>query len=241
MRFLFFKKSVFFLSALLLSNNLYATEDEINGKVVYDGACSTCHGLYGEVSNDVVPNILGQYRGYLLTQMAAFLTDDPKNARRGVAGNLKRSILLDLTVQDIKDVVAYLGTIEYTIVGASKEEAKVRGELAMKGWWLANYAGCGNCHGDDFQGLRVRNPGTGEIDPGVGAPFTPKLVGLKHGYLMRQLRAYQDGRRAGGMSAMKHTMAPLFQTPRMMQAIGAYAQDVHIVPIIDSDTEIKEQ
>jgi cytochrome c553 len=241
MRFLFFKKSVFFLSALLLCNNLYATEDEINGKAIYDGLCSTCHGLYGQVSNDVVPNILGQYRGYLLTQMAAFLTDDPKNARGGVAGNLKRSILLDLTVQDIKDVVAYLGTIKYKIVGASKEEAKVRGELAMKGWWLANYAGCGNCHGDDFQGLRARNPGTGEIDPGVGAPFTPKLVGLKYGYLMRQLRAYQDGRRAGGMSAMKHTMAPLFQTPRMMQAIGAYAQDVHVVPVLDSDTKIKEQ
>ena len=241
MRFLFFKESVFFLSALLLCNNLYATEDEIKGKAIYDGACATCHGLYGEVSNDVVPNILGQYRGYLLTQMAAFLTDDPKNARGGVAGNLKRSILLDLTVQDIKDVVAYLGTIEYKIVGASKEEAKVRGELAMKGWWLANYAGCGNCHGDGFQGLRVRNPATGEIDPSIGAPFTPKLVGLKYGYLMRQLRAYQDGSRAGGMSAMKHTMAPLFQTPLMMQAIGAYAQDVHIVPVIASDTEIKEQ
>ncbi len=117
----------------------------------------------------------------------------------------------------------------------------MRGELAMKGWWLGNYAGCGNCHGDGFQGLRVRNPATGEIDPSIGAPFTPKLVGLKYGYLMRQLRAYQDGSRAGGMSAMKHTMAPLFQTPRMMQAIGAYAQDVHVVPVIDSDTEIKEQ
>jgi cytochrome c553 len=229
----------FFIGALLLCNNVYAAENETNGKAVYDEACSVCHGRYGEISNDVIPNILGQYPGYLLTQMAAFLADDPKLARRGVAGNLKRSILLDLTVQDIKDIVAYLGSIEYTIVGASKEEAEARGELAKNGWWLANFAGCGNCHGDDFQGLRVRSPGTGEIDPGVGAPFTPKLVGLKYGYLMRQLRAYQDGRRAGGMAAMKHTMAPLFQTPRMMQAIGKYAKGVRVVPVLDADAEEK--
>jgi cytochrome c553 len=225
------------LTALLLSISLIgfsahcAAQDLENGKVIYAEVCASCHGQYGEVSNEVIPNILGQYPGYLLTQMAAFLSDDPKQARQGVAGNLKRSILSEISVEDIQDIVAWLGTVDYTIVGASKAEAGTRGELAANGWWLANFAGCGNCHGDDFQGLRVRNPGTGELDPEVGAPFTPKLVGLKHGYLMRQLKAYQNGNRAGGMSAMKHVMAPLFQTPRMMQAIGVYAEDVHIVPV----------
>jgi cytochrome c553 len=222
--------------ALLFSSILYAEADLNNGKAVYKQACATCHGDYGEVSNEVIPNILGQYPAYLLTQMAAFLADDPKESRRGVAGNLKRSILSGLAVEDIQDVVAYLGTIEYRIVGASKEEAESRGELAANGWWLANYAGCGNCHGDDFQGLRVRNPGTGELDPGVGTPMTPKLVGLKYEYLVRQLRAYQSGDRAGGLSAMKHIMAPLFQSPRMMQAIGVYAEEVSIVPVIDADS-----
>jgi cytochrome c553 len=222
--------------ALLFCNTPYAEEDLNNGKAVYKQECATCHGDYGEVSNEVIPNILGQYPAYLLTQMAAFLSDDPKESRRGVAGNLKRSILSGLTVEDVQDVVAYLGTIEYMIVGASKEEAESRGELAANGWWLANYAGCGNCHGDDFQGLRVRNPGTGELDPGVGAPMTPKLVGLKYEYLVRQLRTYQSGERAGGMSAMKHIMAPLFQTPRMMQAIGVYAEGVSIVPVVDSNS-----
>lgn len=83
----------------------------------------------------------------------------------------------------------------------------------------------------------MRNPGTGLLDPDIGDPFTPKLVGLKYEYLIRQLQAYQHGRRAGGMSAMKHVMAPLFQTPRMMQAIGQYAEDVHIVPVIAADGE----
>lgn len=224
------KPFVFGIS-LILFHGLCFAEDVENGEAIYLKVCASCHGQYGEISNEVIPNILGQYPGYLLTQMAAFLSDDPKQARQGVAGNLKRSILSEISVEDIEDIVAWLGTIEYTIVGASKAEADARGELAANGWWLANFAGCGNCHGDDFQGLRVRNPGTGELDPEVGAPFTPKLVGLKHGYLVRQLQAYQNGNRAGGMAAMKHIMAPLFQTPRMMQAIGVYAEDVHIIPV----------
>lgn len=214
-----------------------AAEDTADGSSLFAENCAVCHGEHGEISNDVVPNILGQYPGYLLTQMQAFLSDDPKTARAGVAGSLKRSILLDLSVSDIRDIVSWLGTIDYKVVGASKEEAEARGDMAANGWWLANFAGCGNCHGDDFQGLRVRNPGTGELDPEVGAPFTPKLVGLKHDYLMRQLRAYQDGRRAGGLSGMKHIMAPLFQTPRMMQAIGGYAEGVSLVPLVDGSLE----
>jgi cytochrome c553 len=218
---------------------VHADDDIENGKVLFARDCAVCHGDYGEVSDSVIPNLLGQYPGYMLTQIEAFLSDDPKNVRGGIAGSLKRSILLDHSTQDIRDIIAYLGSIEYKVVGASKEEAEARGELATNGWWLANFAGCGNCHGDDFQGLRVRNPGTGEIDPDVGAPFTPKLVSLRYDYIKRQLQAYQDGRRAGGMSAMKHVMAPLFQTPRMLQAIGVYAEDVHVVPIIVDDGEVK--
>jgi len=229
-------KIVVLTGVVLFSSILYAEADLSNGKAVYKQECATCHGDYGEVSNAVIPNILGQYPAYLLTQMAAFLADDPRESRRGVAGNLKRSILSGLTVEDVQDVIAYLGTIKYKIVGASKAEAESRGELATNGWWLANFAGCGNCHGDDFQGLRVRNPGTGELDPEVGAPMTPKLVGMKYEYLVRQLRAYQSGDRAGGLSAMKHIMAPLFQTPRMMQAIGVYAEAVSIVPVTDAES-----
>ena len=231
--------SGFFITTLCLvfSTLALAKEDVENGKVVFDRECAICHGSHGEISNDVTPNILGQYPGYMLTQMQAFLSDDPMSARRGISGSLKRSILSNISVRDITDVVAYLGTIEYTIKGASKEETEARGELAMNGWWLANFAGCGNCHGDDQQGLRVRDPATGEINPDIGLPFTPKLVGLKYGYIKRQLKAYETGQRAGGMSAMKHVMAPLFQTPRMLQAIGEYAKDVHVVPVVMNQQE----
>jgi cytochrome c553 len=240
MRHSFIPAFISLLALAIYSGTATAERDINNGQELFARECADCHGAFGEVSNDVVPNILGQYEGYMLTQMQAFLSDDPMNARGGIAGSLKRSILSNISVRDIQDIVAWLGTLDYTITGASKEDAEARGELALNGWWLANFAGCGNCHGDDQQGLRVRNPGTGELDPDVGAPFTPKLVGLKYGYIKRQLEAYETGRRAGGQSAMKHIMAPLFQTPRMLQAIGQYAEDVHIVPVSDKPAGLEK-
>lgn len=216
-----------------LISAVQAEDDPTNGKMLFAQYCASCHGEYGEVSDDVIPNILGQYSGYMLSQLASFAASDPNQARGGKAGDLKRSILLELSVQDMRDVVSYLDGIPYVVVGASEEEAKAQGDLAYQGWWLANYAGCGNCHGDDQKGLRLRDPHTGELDPTIYAPFTPKLMGLKGGYIERQLRHYLDGTRAGGMSAMKHTMAPLFLTPRLIQAIGAYAKDVHVVPQVE--------
>ena len=107
--------SVIAVALLLSCGGVLAAEDIENGKKLYAEECASCHGDYGEVSNEVVPNILGQYPGYMLTQMAAFLSDDPKTSRRGIAGSLKRSILIGLSVQDIKDIVAYLGTIKYRV------------------------------------------------------------------------------------------------------------------------------
>lgn len=218
---------------IALTNGASALDDAEHGQTLFAENCAACHGEYGEVSNDVIPNLLGQYPGYMLSQLAAFVATDPDQSRTGVAGNLKRSILLELSVQDFRDVVAYLESIPYEVVGASEYEAEARGKLALQGWWLANYAGCGNCHGDDQKGLRMRDPATGELDPLVYAPFTPKLMALKGEYIERQLINYRDGLRAGGMSAMKHSMAPLFLTPRLIQAIGVYAEDVYVVPQLD--------
>jgi cytochrome c553 len=223
------------VAATVMPNMALAEEDLANGRDLYGRHCASCHGKYGEVSNEVIPNILGQYPGYMLSQLANFVSPDPKTARGGVAGDLKRSILLELTVQDFRDIVAYLDSLDYKVVGASEEEAKARGKLALQGWWLANYAGCGNCHGDDQMGLRLRDPQTGELDPSIYAPFTPKLMALKGEYIDRQLLNYQEGRRAGGMAAMKHIMAPLFRTPRLIQAIGEYAKGVSVVPLVEGE------
>ena len=97
----------------LFHASVFAQENIANGKVLFAQKCAVCHGKYGEVSNEVIPNILGQYPEYMLGQMHAFLSDDPKSARAGVAGRMKRSLLSDLSAQDIADVRAYISTVKY--------------------------------------------------------------------------------------------------------------------------------
>jgi len=48
------------MGALLLGGNVIAGEDLSNGEAKYNEVCATCHGNYGEISDDVIPNILGQ-------------------------------------------------------------------------------------------------------------------------------------------------------------------------------------
>jgi cytochrome c553 len=127
-------RTILLAALIFLQLPAFAEDNSANGEVIFADKCAVCHGAFGEVSNEVIPNILGQYPAYLLSQMQAFLSDDPKSARRGVAGSLKRSILLELSVQDIQDIVAYLGTVQYKVVGASKEEAEeIKGKLEGAG------------------------------------------------------------------------------------------------------------
>ncbi len=63
------------LALLLLSHTpALAVENTANGKALFAEKCEVCHGQYGEISDEVIPNLLGQYPGYLLTQMQAFLS-----------------------------------------------------------------------------------------------------------------------------------------------------------------------
>jgi hypothetical protein len=80
------------LSFVMMMTTASAEDDIDNGKTLYKRYCVSCHGQYGEVSNDVIPNILGQYPGYMLSQLSNFVSPDPKTGRRGVAGDLKRAM-----------------------------------------------------------------------------------------------------------------------------------------------------
>ena len=64
----------------MLSVGVCADADEnlANGETLFADHCAVCHGDHGEISNEVIPNILGQYPGYMLTQMQAFLSDEAK-------------------------------------------------------------------------------------------------------------------------------------------------------------------
>ncbi len=63
-----FDKALSILGALALcAGGAFAEDNAGNGKELFAKYCASCHGAHGEVSNEVIPNILGQYPGYVLT------------------------------------------------------------------------------------------------------------------------------------------------------------------------------
>lgn len=83
--------------------------DTVQGKVDYQ-ACSTCHGAEGKGKYDVPP-VTTQADWYLLAELHKY-----KNSWRGTnEGDLQasrmRAVSIPLTEKQMRDVVAYIGTL----------------------------------------------------------------------------------------------------------------------------------
>ena len=53
-------KAFVFGACLMIFSGLCFAEDLANGKAIYLEVCASCHGQYGEVSNDVIPDTQGK-------------------------------------------------------------------------------------------------------------------------------------------------------------------------------------
>jgi len=82
-----------------------------NGKAVFN-VCSACHGEQAQGSEDnEAPRLEGQYDWYLITQLENFRAGRRGNHEEDDNGQMMRSMALDLSDQDIEDVVAYIQTL----------------------------------------------------------------------------------------------------------------------------------
>lgn len=83
-----------------------AEGDIVNGGRVYQEECAECHGKTG-MGRGHFPMLVGQYTNYLQKQMDAYLKGErphDDNASRGVLAELKNT--------DIRDILAYLTSIQ---------------------------------------------------------------------------------------------------------------------------------
>ena len=67
-------------------------------------ACGSCHGLQGVSNNDQWPNLAGQKREYLLTQLKAFKEGSRKNV-------LMTPMAASLSETDMEDLAAYFSQL----------------------------------------------------------------------------------------------------------------------------------
>jgi len=84
-----------------------AEGDLENGRAIYQKSCASCHARTG-MGRGMFPRLVGQYTNYLSKQIDAYLKadrpHDEETAREGV--------LYTLQARDIKDVLAYLTSIQ---------------------------------------------------------------------------------------------------------------------------------
>jgi cytochrome c553 len=141
-------------------------------------ACSACHGAQGEGQPDVAnPRLAGLDSEYLIAQLNAFA--DGRRDSEAMSPTAKA------LTPDERQAVAkfYAGLVTPKIEESHKADDKTiaaGAALASRGDWSKGLPGCSQCHGATGQG--------------VGKAF-PALAGQSGEYIMRQLKAWKDGKR----------------------------------------------
>lgn len=136
-------------------------------------SCAHCHGTDGNSSSGQYPNLAGQTKEYLITQIKAF-----KEGKR-VNAQMSPSVRV-LSEQDIIDLAEY-----FSSQSMNRGSFKPDPALAAEGKKVADQAQCVACHQSGFKGL-------GEF---------PRVARQKAPYIIKQLKDYRDGARASDVMA----------------------------------------
>ena len=163
-----------------------------NGQTIFNEgkgeamACQGCHGGTGlGVDGMGSPRLANIGQAYIVKQLADFANDSRIPAGMGAVMN---GIAKALTVQDRRDVAAYLDSLEYVLDpsdlktlaadGAKVGQADL-GKLIVTQGIRGKVPACQDCHG--FNGR---------------APHIPAINQQKYVYLVNQMNAWRDDSRA---------------------------------------------
>ena len=170
-----------------------------NGQTIFNEgkgdatACQGCHGGKG-LGMDAMgaPRLANIGQAYLVKQLTDFAEDLRVPAGMGAVMN---GVAKALTVQDRRDVAAYLSSLEYEVEssdlqalaadGTKVGQAELGKLIVVKGI-KGKVPACQDCHG--FNGR---------------APHIPAINQQKYVYLVNQMAAWRDGSRANDPTVNK--------------------------------------
>jgi len=145
--------------------------------------CSACHGEGGISQTENVPSLAGQLDQFIQWQLVFFRAGTRKNEQM-------QPIVEQLTNDDIRNLGAYFAQLPPP--KTSKPDANP--DLSKKGAQAAAGRRCASCHTDSFAGTKA----------------VARIAGQREEYLVKALRDYKSGVRAGGaMAAMADVAYPL--------------------------------
>lgn len=140
--------------------------------------CGSCHGAQGMSEMENVPDLAGQPRTFIETQMIYFRE------------KLRRSEIMTPQAQGLKDETIVALARHYASLEPKPRNTEVSQDLFQKGRKLADEGRCGTCHLPDYTG---RNQ-------------MPRLAGQREDYLNSTMIAYREQERGGPDSTMIEIM-----------------------------------
>jgi cytochrome c553 len=165
--------------------------------------CVACHGVNGNSSNPVWPNLAGQHPQYIAKQLQAFKAGERQDP-------LMSPMAAPLSEDDMADLAAYYSKqtpsaqLEAEAAKVSQGQRLYRGGDASKG-----VAACTACHGP-----------TGDGNP---TALYPAIGGQHAAYVAKQLRAYREGARQTDPNQMMRNVAHSM-SDEQIDAVAAYVQ-----------------
>lgn len=160
--------------------------------------CVACHGENGVATLPATPNLAGQRSTYLQAQLKGFKSSARTSATmNGIAAALKD--------EDIKTIADLFATMDTAPLAAKKSTASA--ELVKGGEALAQT--CLACHAGEGWSAQVQIPSLNHQDAE---------------YLVAQMTAFKEGKRASEGDTMKAMVAAL--TGEQMKAIAAYFESL---------------
>jgi cytochrome c553 len=152
------------------------------GKAKASEICAGCHGENGISQMENIPSLAGQLDQYIQWQLVYFRSGSRKNEQM-------QPIVEQLNNEDIRNLGAY-----YASLPPPTPKPDDNPDLSRKGAEAAAGRRCASCHTDTYAGTKA----------------VARVAGQREEYLVKALRDYKSGVRAGGaMAAMADVAFPL--------------------------------
>src|SRR5690349_15807835 len=144
--------------------------------------CVGCHGENGVSEMENMPSLAGQLDQFVQWQLVYFRAGARKNEDM-------QPIVEQINNEDIRNLGAYFASLPPPKAAEDKNP-----DLSKKGAQAAAGRRCGSCHLDNYAGSKA----------------AARLAGQREDYLVKALRDYKSGVRAGGgQAAMAEVAHPL--------------------------------
>lgn len=168
--------------------------------------CAACHGPDGNSVAPANPKIAGQIPEYLQKQLRDFKAQDGKKPLRESA--IMNGMVANLSDADVKALAAYYAGQAQKPSAAADKDLAAQGQKLWRGGDLAHgIPACAGCHGP--------------AGAGIPAEF-PRLSGQFADYIVAQLTAFREGKRANDTNGVMRGVAAHLNDGQI-RAVAEYA------------------